>query len=94
VYPDWRWTNLALLVGGTVVGLGTVSSPLPWLAWEGYLFRLVGIDPHAGIGASNIGVVVALAIAMLGVLVSADPSVHRQEVATAERVSGEPHPVG
>ncbi|MGO4593540.1 cytosine permease [Leifsonia sp. 2TAF2] len=94
VYPDWRWTNVGLLLAGTIVGLGTVSSPLPWLAWEGYLFRLVGIDPHAGIGASNIGVLVALAIGLVGVLVSGVPAVRRQEVATAERVSVEAHPVG
>jgi purine-cytosine permease-like protein len=79
VYPDWRWTNVALLVAATVVGLGTVSSTLPWLAWEGYLFRLVGVDAYAGIGATNVGVIVALAIGMLGVLVSAAPAVQRQE---------------
>ncbi|WP_285116388.1 cytosine permease [Leifsonia sp. fls2-241-R2A-40a] len=80
-YPDWRWTNLGLLIGGTVVGLGLISSPLPWLAWEGYLFRLVGIDPHAGIGASNIGVLVALGVGLIGALVSGAPAVRRQELA-------------
>lgn len=83
VYPDWRWINVGLLVAGTAVGWGTISSPLPWLAWEGYLFRLVGIDPNAGIGASNIGVVIALVIGMFGVLVSAVPAVRRQELAAA-----------
>jgi len=83
IYPDWRWTNLGLLLGATVIGLGTVSSPLPWLAWEGYLFRLVGIDPHAGIGASNIGVVIALVIGFFGVLVSAVSAVRDQELAVA-----------
>ena len=78
-YPDWRWINLGLLVAGTAVGLGTVSSPLPWLGWEGYLFRMVGIDPQAGIGTSNIGVVIALVIGLFGVLVSAAPAVRRQE---------------
>lgn len=79
VYPDWRWTNLAMLVVASVVGLGFVSSPLPWLAWEGYLFRLLGADPHAGIGASNIGVLVALAIGLVTPFVAAVPEVHRQE---------------
>lgn len=79
VYPDWRWINVGLLLLGTAVGLGTVSSPLPWLGWEGYLFRLVGIDPHAGIGTSNIGVLLALVIGLFGVLVSAAPAVRRQE---------------
>ncbi|MEV8212116.1 cytosine permease [Leifsonia sp. NPDC077715] len=78
-YPDWRWTNLGLLVAATAVGLGTVSSPLSWLGWEGYLFRMIGIDPQAGIGTSNIGVVIALVIGLFGVLVSAAPAVRRQE---------------
>src|SRR4051794_12783625 len=86
VYPDWRWTNLALLIAGTVIGWGTVTSDLPWLEWEGYLFRLVGIDEHAGIGTSNIGVVIALVIGQLGVLVSGAPAVRRQEQ-SAERPS-------
>lgn len=81
VYPDWRWVNLALLVGGTVVGLGLISSELPWLGWEGYLFRLGGIDPRAGIGASNVGVVAALAVGLLGALLTAPGAVRRQESA-------------
>ena len=87
VYPDWRWTNLALLVAGTAVGWGTISSRLPWLQWEGYLFRWVGIDPQAGIGTSNIGVVIALVIGLFGVLVSAAPAVRRQEQATDRELS-------
>lgn len=83
VYPDWRWTNLAMLVVASAVGLGFVSSPLPWLAWEGYLFRLLGADPAAGIGASNIGVVIALAAGLLTPIVSAVPAVRRQERAQA-----------
>ncbi|MFB9749324.1 purine-cytosine permease family protein, partial [Leifsonia shinshuensis] len=78
VYPDWRWTNLTMLVVASAVGLGFVSSPLPWLAWEGYLFRLLGADPQ-GIGASNIGVVVALGIGLLTPMVSGVPAVRRQE---------------
>jgi purine-cytosine permease-like protein len=83
VYPDWRWTNLAMLVVATAVGLGFVSSSLPWLAWEGYLFRLLGADPTAGIGASNIGVVLALALGLLTPIVSGVPAVRRQERAEA-----------
>jgi purine-cytosine permease-like protein len=82
-YPDWRWINLALLVVATAVGLGMVSSRLPWLAWEGYVFRLAGVDPEAGIGASNLGVIAALVIALFGVLVTALPAVRRQEATAA-----------
>lgn len=81
VYPDWRWVNLALLAGGTAIGLGLIGSELPWLGWEGYLFRLVGIDQRAGIGASNIGVMAALAVGLLGALVTAPGAVRRQESA-------------
>jgi purine-cytosine permease-like protein len=83
VYPDWRWVNLALLVGGTAIGLGLVSSELPWLAWEGYLFRLAGLDPAVGLGSSNIGVVAALAVGLLGALLTGARAVRRQEAARA-----------
>lgn len=83
VYPDWRWPNLVMLVVASVVGLGFVSSTLPWLVWEGYLFRLLGADPNAGIGASNIGVVIALALGLLTPIVSGVPAVRRQERAQA-----------
>ncbi|MCI0155829.1 cytosine permease [Leifsonia shinshuensis] len=83
VYPDWRWPNLAMLVVASALGLGFVSSSLPWLAWEGYLFRTLGVDPHAGIGASNVGVVIALAVGLLTPMVSGIPAVRRQERAQA-----------
>ncbi|WP_314149657.1 cytosine permease, partial [uncultured Leifsonia sp.] len=82
VYPDWRWPNLAMLVVATVIGLGLVSSPLSWLSWEGYLFRLIGVDPHAGIGASNIGVALALVLGLVTPMLTGIPAVRRQERAT------------
>lgn len=79
VYPDWRWGNLGMLVAASVIGLGLVSSDLPWLAWEGYLFRLLGIDSQTGIGTSNIGVIVALALGLLTPIVAGSRAVRRQE---------------
>ncbi|WP_433862238.1 cytosine permease [Streptomyces sp. L7] len=79
VYPDWRWINLTMLVVASAIGLGFVSSPLPWLAWEGYLFRLLGADPHAGIGTSNVGVLLALGIGLVTPMVSGVRAVRRQE---------------
>lgn len=79
VYPDWRWINLGMLVVATAIGLGMISSTLAWLDWEGYLFRAAGIDPHAGIGASNIGVAVALVIGLVTALSTGLPAVRRQE---------------
>lgn len=83
VYPDWRWVNLGMLVAASVVGLGLVSSDLPWLSWEGYLFRLFGANPETGIGASNIGVVVALVLGLATPMVAGVPAVRRQERAVA-----------
>ncbi|MFE4470696.1 cytosine permease [Leifsonia sp. NPDC056824] len=77
VYPDWRWANLTMLVVASAIGLGFVSSPLPWLAWEGYLVRLLGADP--GIGASNVGVLLALGIGLVTPMVSGVREVRRQE---------------
>ncbi|MEY9953289.1 cytosine permease [Leifsonia sp. EB34] len=79
VYPDWRWVNLSVLVAASAIGLGFVSSPLPWLAWEGYLFRLLGADPHTGIGTSNVGVLLALGIGLVTPMVSGVREVRRQE---------------
>ncbi|MFJ8894005.1 purine-cytosine permease family protein [Leifsonia sp. NPDC102414] len=80
-YPDWRWTNLWMLVAASAVGLGLISSDLPWLSWEGYLFRLVGIAPDSDIGMTDIGVVVALGIGILTPIVAGVPALRRQEEA-------------
>jgi NCS1 family nucleobase:cation symporter-1 len=83
VYPDWRWNNLAMLVVASAIGLGLISSDLPWLSWEGYLFPLLGVSPQGDLGMSNIGVVVALGLGILTPIVSSIPAVRRQERATA-----------
>lgn len=80
-YPDWRWTNLGMLVAATVIGLGLISSDLPWLHWEGYLFRLVGIAPGSDIGMTDIGVIVALGIGILTPIVAGVPALRREEEA-------------
>jgi purine-cytosine permease-like protein len=79
VYPDWRWSNLAMLVVATVIGLGLVGSDLPWLSWQGYLFPLIGVSPQSDLALSNIGVVVALGLGILTPIVSGVPGVRRQE---------------
>jgi purine-cytosine permease-like protein len=83
VYPDWRWTNLVMLVVASIIGLGLVSSDLPWLGWEGFLFPLLGVNAHGDLGMSNIGVVVSLALGLLTPIVSGIPAVRRQEQASA-----------
>jgi hypothetical protein len=79
VYPDWRWLNLAMLVLASVIGLGLVRSSTPWLQWEGFLYRLIGINPDGDLGMSNIGVLVALGLGLITPLVAGIPAVRRQE---------------
>lgn len=83
VYPDWRWSNLAMLVVASAIGLGLVSSDLPWLTWEGYLFPVLGVSPRGDLGMSDLGVIVALGLGILTPIVSGIPAVRRQERATA-----------
>lgn len=71
--------SLGLLVGGTVVGLGLVTSSVPWLGWEGYL--LFGL--RADWGGANLGVLVALVIGFVGYLAFGGRWVRRQEAAGA-----------
>ncbi|GAA1445033.1 cytosine permease [Leifsonia poae] len=79
IYPDWRWGNLAMLVVATIVGLGLIRSNVPWLEWEGYLWRAFGVDPASPLALSELGVIVALAIGALTPLVAGIPAVRRQE---------------
>ncbi|MFF1634920.1 cytosine permease [Leifsonia sp. NPDC058248] len=79
IYPDWRWTNVGMLVVASVVGLGLIRSDLPWLAWEGFLFRLLGVDVNGDLGSTNIGVLVALGIGILTPIVAGVPAIRRQE---------------
>jgi purine-cytosine permease-like protein len=83
IYPDWRWSNLAMLVVASAIGLGLVTSDLPWLNWEGYLFPLLGVSPRGDLGMSDLGVIVALGLGILTPIVSGIPAVRRQERATA-----------
>ena len=79
VYPDWRWLNLIMLVVATVIGLGLVRSSMPWLQWEGFLYRLIAVNPDGDLGMSNIGVLVALGLGLVTPLVAGIPAVRRQE---------------
>jgi hypothetical protein len=80
-YPDVNWVNLVLLVAATVVGYGFTTASAGWLAWQGYLLGLVGIPPQGELGASDFGVLVALAIALVIALSVNIPAIRRQETA-------------
>ncbi len=82
VYPDWRWWNVAGLVVITVVGLGFMRAGATGLRWEGYLFALLGVDPHGTLAGSDLGVLIALVLgAGLGLLAGRQ-AVARQEAAS------------
>ncbi len=90
VYPDWRWTNLGMLVLAAVVGYGLVTSDLPALGWEGYLFRAFGVPAGSDLSITDIGVVVALVLGFLTPLVAGVPAVRRQELSTPEAAAAQP----
>jgi hypothetical protein len=71
-----------MLVVASVVGLGLVSSPLPWLHWEGFFISALGMNPQGDLGMSNIGVLVALGLGIVTPLVSGIGAVRRQEHAS------------
>src|SRR5690606_24260705 len=78
-YPDVNWVNLVLLVVASVVGFGFTTASAGWLAWQGYLFGLVGIPSQGELGASDFGVLVALALALVVALSVNIPAIRRQE---------------
>jgi NCS1 family nucleobase:cation symporter-1 len=83
-YGDVRWTAVALLVLGTVVGWGlVVNTSASWLKWQGYLLGPIGLGGKDGTWAfANLGVVIALAVAFAGWLLIGRRTVADQEGAT------------
>ncbi|MGN6273141.1 MAG: cytosine permease [Protaetiibacter sp.] len=79
VYPAVRWVNLVGLVVISAVGFGLVSAKLVGFTWEGYLFSAFGLDQDSVLAASDIGVLMALALGLLLPLVTAVPTIRRQE---------------
>jgi NCS1 family nucleobase:cation symporter-1 len=80
-YGDVRWTAVALLVLGTVVGWGlVVNTSASWLKWQGYLLGPIGLGGKDGTWAfANLGVVIALAVAFAGWLLIGRRTVAAQE---------------
>lgn len=79
VYPDVRWVNLIALALITALGFGLTSSTVPGLAWQGFLFPLIGLQSEDPLATSDIGVFVALALGLVVPLVSGIPAIRRQE---------------
>jgi len=79
VYPAVRWVNLVGLVVISAIGFGLVTAQLAGFTWEGYLFAAFGVDGDSVLAASDIGVLVALALGLLLPLVAGVPAIRRQE---------------
>lgn len=61
-----RWAPVLVMAATTVLGLGLVTSSLPWLAWSGFLLEPLGLGGRQGPWASsNIGVLVALVLSFV-----------------------------
>ncbi|MGA2825226.1 MAG: hypothetical protein ABSF03_03825, partial [Streptosporangiaceae bacterium] len=89
-YGDVRWLPVTLMVLGTAVGWGLVTSTsASWLKWQGYLLGPFGLGGKGGAWAfANLGVVVALAVAFTGWLLGGRPTVRAQEGAADPEVAG------
>jgi NCS1 family nucleobase:cation symporter-1 len=80
-YGDVRWTAVALLVVGTVLGWGLVTNTTAdILSWQGFLLGPVGLGGREGAWAyANLGILVALAVGFVGTLILDWSRVRAQE---------------
>lgn len=82
VYPDFNWINFAMLFVASGLGFAFTSATVSWLSWQGYGFALFGVPLDGPVGASDLGVLVALAIGLLTPLAAGVSAVRRQESAS------------
>ncbi|MFI2295913.1 purine-cytosine permease family protein [Isoptericola sp. NPDC019571] len=80
-YGSVRWSAVLLVVAGTAIGWGLVTNTYAgWLSWQGYLLGPLGLGGRDGQWAgANLGVLVALALGLLGTFVLSARAVRRQE---------------
>lgn len=83
VYANIRWVNFIMLLVISAIGCGLISASVSWLGWQGYLFPLLGIPLTSELAATDLGVIVALALGLLTPIVAGIPAIRRQEKATA-----------
>ncbi len=79
LYPDVRLVNLLAFVLLSVVGFAFTSGSLAGFTWQGYGFRLLGIPADSDIASSDVGVLVALVLALVVTFATAVPTIRRQE---------------
>jgi NCS1 family nucleobase:cation symporter-1 len=82
-YGDVRADAIGLVVLGTALGWGLVTNATAgWLDWQGYLLGPFGLGGKDGAWAfANLGVLVALAVGLLGTLLTARGRIRAQEAA-------------
>jgi nucleobase:cation symporter-1, NCS1 family len=75
------WPALGSMIAGTFVGFGLVTSStsITILAWQGYIFDLLGVAQASSWRESDLGVIAALTIGFAGTLVFGRARVRRQE---------------
>jgi purine-cytosine permease-like protein len=80
-YGNVRPLPLALVVVGTAIGWGLVTNTYAgWLDWQGYLLGPLGLGGKDGAWAyAGLGILVALAIGLIGTLAGSAGAVRRQE---------------
>lgn len=79
-YGSVRWVPIGLVVVGTALGWGLVTSSVSWLGWQGYLLDAFGLGGRSGDWAfANLGVLVALVVGYLGTLLFTRSAVRLQE---------------
>ncbi|MCA0217896.1 MAG: cytosine permease [Actinobacteria bacterium] len=79
VYETVRWGNLIGFVVISAIGWGLTTATVTWLGWQGYLFGLLGVPLDTDLAATDLGVLVALALGILLPIVIGIPAIRRQE---------------
>ncbi len=79
VYADVRWVNLIGLLVISAAGFGLSTATVTWLAWQGYIFGLLGIALDSALATSDLGVLVALGLGILLPLIAGVPAIRKQE---------------
>jgi nucleobase:cation symporter-1, NCS1 family len=80
-YGDVRLLPLGLVLTGTVLGWGLVTnSAAGWLDWQGYLLEPLRLGGKDGAWAyAGLGILLSLAIGLVGTLIGSAAEVRRQE---------------
>ena len=79
VYPAVNWLNLSMLIVATIIGLGLISASAPWLAWQGFIFDVIGIAASSDLARADVGVLVALLLGLVTPIIAGVRTIRRQE---------------